>query len=49
MLDSLFRKPLAFFGIDLAEGRWFPIRVRRRLAVVVAIGAACMVVGSGTM
>jgi len=48
MLDSLFRKPLAFFGIDLAEGRWFPIRVRRRLAVVMAIGMACLLVGSGT-
>ena len=43
----MFRRLLAFFGIDLAEGGVFPLRVRRRLGRIVCLGVVLLIVGSG--
>ncbi len=43
----MLKKFLSFFGIDLAEGRCFPFRVRRRLLGFVCLGLAFLLVGGG--
>jgi hypothetical protein len=43
----MFRKFLAFFGIDLAEGRLFPVRLRRRFGLLVGLGVFLLLGGTG--
>ncbi|NQT54467.1 NapC/NirT family cytochrome c, partial [bacterium] len=41
----MFRRFLSFIGIDLAEGRWFPVRLRKRLVWTACLGVVFLLAG----